>query len=124
VRAVRKVVDSFVESAASNEYALLYAKMTPPAPPVGLTAIPSKEGMLLKWQAKAEKGIAGFNVYRKDASGGDYIRLNRELIEENSWLDKTARIGKRYIYVVAAVDDSLSKNESLLSEPVPILHLP
>jgi len=68
--------------------------------------------------------VAGFNVYRKDAGGGAFVRLNKELIQENSWLDAAARIGNRYIYAVTAVDQSLRKNESELSEPVSILHLP
>jgi fibronectin type 3 domain-containing protein len=63
-------------------------------------------------------------VYRKDAGGGAFVRLNKELIQDNSWRDTTARVGKRYIYAVTAVDQSLRKNESALSDPVSILHLP
>jgi hypothetical protein len=36
----------------------------------------------------------------------------------NSWLDTTAVKRQRYEYAVSAVDDSLSANESSLSEPV------
>jgi hypothetical protein len=124
VRAVRTVFDSFVESAPSAEYGQLYADTTAPTVPQSLTAIPYKEGILLKWQAKSESGIAGFNVYRREAGGGDFIRINKELIQENSWIDKTARIGKKYNYAVTAVDESITKNESPLSDPVSIVHLP
>ena len=124
VRTVRQVFDTAIESAPSEELALLYEKLTAPGAPQGLTVIPDRNGMILKWIAKAEQGVAGFNVYRKDAGAGAFVRLNKELIQENSWSDTTARIGNRYIYAVTAVDQSLRKNESELSEPVSILHLP
>jgi fibronectin type 3 domain-containing protein len=80
--------------------------------------------MILKWIAKSDPGVAGFNVYRRDAGAGAFARINRELTQENSWLDASARIGKRYEYAVTAVDQSLRKNESELSAPVAVLHLP
>jgi fibronectin type 3 domain-containing protein len=80
--------------------------------------------VILKWIAKSEPGVAGFNVYRRNAGAGAFARINRELIQENSWLDASARIGNRYEYAVTAVDLSLRKNESELSAPVAILHLP
>jgi hypothetical protein len=124
VRAVRKVFDTFIESAPSAEVSLLYEDITPPGAPQGLTAIPAKDGVILKWIAKAEPGIAGFYVYRKDPAGKECVRISREIIPENSWIDRTARIGQRYTYAVKTVDQSLRKNDSAFSEPVTVLHLP
>jgi hypothetical protein len=124
VRAARKVFDTFIESAPSAEVSLLYEDITPPGAPQGLTAIPSKEGVILKWIAKAEPGVAGFYVYRKDPAGKEFVRISREIIQENSWIDRTARIGQRYTYAVKTVDQSLRKNESAFSQPVTVLHLP
>jgi len=124
VRTVRKVFDTFIESAPSAEVSLLFEDITPPGAPQGLTAIPAKEGIILKWMAKAELGVAGFNVYRKDPAGKEFVRVSRELIQENSWTDRTARIGQRYTYAVTTVDQSLRKNESAFSQPVTVLYLP
>jgi fibronectin type 3 domain-containing protein len=124
VRAVRKVFDTFIEGAPSAEVSLLFDDITPPGAPQALTAIPAKEGIILKWMAKAELGVAGFHVYRKDPAGKEFVRVSRELIQENSWIDRTARIGQRYTYAVKTVDQSLRKNESAFSEPVTVLHLP
>jgi len=124
VRAVRKVYDTFIESAPSAEVSLLYADITPPGAPQGLTAIPAKAGVILKWIAKSEPGVAGYYVYRKDPAGKEFVRISRELIQENSWIDRTARIGQRYTYAVKTVDQSLRKNESAFSQPVTVLHLP
>jgi hypothetical protein len=124
VRALRKVFDTFIESAPSAEVSLLYEDITPPGAPQGLTAIPAKDGVILKWIAKSEPGVAGFYVYRKDPAGKEFVRISREIIQENSWTDKTARIGQRYTYAVKTVDQSLRKNESAFSGPVTVLHLP
>jgi hypothetical protein len=124
VRAVRQVFDTAVESAPSEELPFLYEDIIPLGAPQGLTAIPDRRGVILKWIAKSEPGVAGFNVYRRDAGSGAFACINRELIQDNSWLDAAARIGKRYEYAVTAVDQSLRKNESELSAPVSVLHLP
>ena len=122
VRAQRQVFDNAVESAPSEELPFLYEDIIPLGAPQGLTAIPDRRGVILKWIAKSEPGVAGFNVYRKDA--GAFVRINKELVQENSWLDTSARVGNRYDYAVTAVDQSLRKNESALSAPVTILNLP
>jgi len=122
VRAVRQVYDTAIESAPAEELPVLYEDTTPPGAPQGLTAIPDRRGVILKWIAKAEPGVAGFNVYRRDA--GSFVRINKELVRENSWLDATAHAGKRYEYAVTAVDQSLRNNESDRSAPVTVLHLP
>ncbi len=124
VRAVRRVFDTIIESAPSPEVSLLFEDTTQPGAPQGLTAIPMPEGILLKWMAKAERGVAGFVVYRKDAAAQTFVRISRDIIEENSWIDKTARRGQSYTYAVTAVDQSLRKNESTFSQPVSVKFLP
>ena len=123
VRAVRKVHETMIESAPSPEIEVAYMDITPPGVPQGLTAIPEKGGMLLKWIPKTEKDFAGFNVYRKDPSGAGFIKLNERLLQINSWTDSTASIGKRYVYGVTSVDRSAGANESELSEPVEVLYI-
>lgn len=124
VRAVRRVFDTVIESAPAAEVSLLFDDITPPGAPQGLTAIPLQEGVMLKWMAKAEQGVAGFIVYRKDAAAKTFVRISRDIIAENSWLDKTARRGQFYTYVVTAVDQSLRKNESTYSQSVTVTFLP
>jgi hypothetical protein len=124
VRAVRKVVDTFIESTPSAEVSLLYEDITPPGAPQGLTAISSKDGVILKWIAKAEPGVAGFYVYRKDPAGKEFVRISREIVQENSWIDRTARTGQSYTYAIKTIDQSLRKNESVFSLPATVLHLP
>jgi len=118
VRAVRIHEQTTIESDASEEVRLEYYDITPPEAPRFLTAIGQPGGILLKWMAKTEKGFAGYHVYRRIAGRGEFKRLNQELLTANSWLDTTAVKRRRYEYAVSAVDDSLSVNESPLSENV------
>jgi len=117
VRAVRMHEQTVIESDASVEVRLEYYDTTPPEAPRFLTAIGQSGGILLKWMAKIEKGFAGYHIYRRTAGRGEFKRLNQKLLLGNSWVDTTAVKRRRYEYVVTAVDDSLSVNESPHSEP-------
>jgi hypothetical protein len=123
VRAVRVYASSVIESAAAPEIRLAYLDSTPPTAPRFLTAIPQPDGVLLKWMAKSEKGLAGYHVYRRTAGTGEFKRMNPELLVESAWLDTAAVKRQRYEYAVSAVDDSLSANESQLSETVYIHYI-
>ncbi len=123
VRAVRMHEQTIIESDASAEIRLEYFDMTPLSAPRFLTPIEQMGGILLKWKAKTEKGFAGYHVYRRTAGGGEFKRLNPEPLLMPSWLDTTAVKRQRYEYAVSAVDDSLSANESSLSEPVYVRYI-
>lgn len=123
VRAVRKVKDTLIESAPSDKVMVQYMDITPPGVPQAFTAIPIKEGILLKWMPRTEKDFAGFNLYRKEPQDESFTKLNEKLITENSWIDQTVKIRKTYVYGVTSVDRSVAKNESPLSETVEVLYL-
>jgi fibronectin type 3 domain-containing protein len=116
LRSVRTHKQTVLESEAAPELRVEYFDRIPPEAPRFLTAIAQKEGVLLKWMAKTDAGFAGYNVYRRTAGRGEFERLNRELVTANSWLDTTAVKRQRYEYVVTALDDSLSANESRFSD--------
>jgi fibronectin type 3 domain-containing protein len=118
VRAARMVKETMVESAASSELQVVYMDVVPPSVPKGLTAIPRQNGVELKWIGLFQKDIAGYNIYRRDAGG--FVRLNSQLITDNSWLDASAIAGGSYVYAVTSVDASAKANESPLSEPASV----
>jgi len=123
VRAVRAVQDTMIESAPSGEIEVAYMDITPPGAPQGLTVVPTKEGMLLKWIPKGEKDFGGFYIYRKSPGEDRFVRLNEKPVRENAWVDAGARVGRRYIYGVSSVDRSAGANESALSETVEVLYI-
>ena len=58
----------------------------------------------LSWEPNAEGDILGYNVYRADAGGADWRKLNAELVDGPAYRDLTAQAGHVYRYRVTAVD--------------------
>lgn len=115
VRASRTVGETVIESGPSGELEVAYMDVAAPDAPKSLIAIPRRGGVELKWMGTLQTDIAGYNVYRRK-SGGGFVRLNTGLVQQNSWLDTTARRGGWYAYAVTAVDTSAGANESPKSE--------
>jgi hypothetical protein len=90
----------------------------PPAVPAGLQAAYSGEGQKpfidLIWAPVTNADLAGYNVYRSEASGAA-IKLNSDLVKSPSYRDTAVSSGKTYTYSVSAVD--VRGNESQRSEP-------
>jgi len=122
VRAVRRVEQTLIESLPSSEIEVAYLDLQPPSVPEGLTAVPTPQGILLKWIPKLEKDVAGINIYRSTQHGGSFVKLNSQPIAENSWIDTTVQTGVRYIYGITAVDRSPQANESPMSELVEVIY--
>ena len=118
IRAARMVKETMVESGLSSDLQVAYMDITPPGAPKGLTAIPRQNGVELKWIGAFQKDVAGYNIYRRDAGG--FVRLNGQLVTDNSWLDASAKAGGSYVYCVTSVDASAKANESSMSEPASV----
>ncbi len=123
VRSIRKVGETWVEGPGSEEISLIPRDLTPPAPPQGLVAIPIALGIELSWQRNIEPDLLGYFVYRRDRKGGEARRLNEAPLETPIYLDETAILGDAYEYAVTAVDRSLRRNESVLSESVTLRYV-
>ncbi len=123
LRTVAVMKDTFIESSPSEEFRVLYADTDPPSVPEALTVIPQREGVYLKWILVMDEDCAGYNVYRKEAVGQDWARLNKTLIGGASWTDMTARKNRFYVYGVTSVDSSARANESRMSETVKIKYI-
>lgn len=60
----------------------------------------------LSWNASTSGSIAGYNVYRANASSGPYSKINSSLDPALSYSDNTVSSGKTYYYETTAVDSS------------------
>ena len=123
VRSVKKVVKTDVEGKGSPDIPATPAKLTPPGAPVGLTAIPVKEGMELNWKANAEPDLLGYYVYRRKSGEGEFKRLNESPVTKAAYLDTDVALDQEYEYGVTAVDNSPRRNESPRSEEVRVKYL-
>jgi hypothetical protein len=86
---------------------------------------PAGAALHVEWETASELDNLGFNLYRSDAPGGDYIRLNDTLIPSQSpgspagavytWLDEEVEPGTTYYYKLEDVD---VHGASTLHDPV------
>lgn len=123
VRSLRRVVKTDVESKGSQEVAITPTDMIPPGSPVGLVAIPLKNGMELNWRKNQEADLLGYHVYRRKLGEGDFKRLTESPLAKETYLDTSVELGQDYEYAVTAVDNSVRKNESPRSEEVRVKYI-
>jgi hypothetical protein len=123
VRAVKRVVKTEVEGRGSPGIPVMPIKLTPPSSPVGLVAIPLKEGMELNWRKNPEPDILGYNVYRRRPEEREFKRLNESPLTNETYLDTKVELGQDYEYAVTAVDNSPRRNESPRSEEARVKYL-
>jgi fibronectin type 3 domain-containing protein len=97
--------------------------LIPPNAPVGLAAVPLKEGLELNWRKNREPDLLGYYVYRKKVGEEKYRRLNEAPLTKETYLDKEVELEQEYDYVVTAVDKSVRGNESPFSEEIRVKYL-
>jgi fibronectin type 3 domain-containing protein len=123
VRAVRRVVRTDVEGKGSPEVSVTPTDIIPPSAPVGLLAVPLKNGIELKWRRNLEPDLLGYYVYRRRVGEKEFKKINEIPIEKETYLDTQVELEHDYEYAVSAVDNSPRKNESLLSEEVRVKYV-
>lgn len=123
VRAVRRVVKTDVEGERSPEVSVTPTDILPPSAPVGLIAVPLKNGIELKWRRNLEQDLLGYYVYRKKTGEKEFKRINEIPLEKETYLDTQVELEQDYEYAVTAVDNSPRKNESPLSEEVRVKYV-
>ena len=78
---------------------------TPPGAPLGLSARTGGPGeIVVNWTPNSEPDLDGYILFRSEASAGPYIRLNADPLTNVTYPDAGLVPGRRYWYVVRAVD--------------------
>jgi hypothetical protein len=120
VRALRQVDDHWVPGEAGETEEVMPRDLTPPPPPVGLMAFPTKEYVRLTWEGSEARDVAGYNVYRAKGRQGPWRRLTDSPVRSVFFDDKQVARGETYWYAVTAVDDATPPNESGKSAPIEV----
>ena len=123
VRTVKRVVKTDVEGKGSLGVPVTPTDLTPPDAPTDLAAIPLREGIELNWRRNRESDLLGYYVYRKKIGEEKFKKLNETPLVKETYLDQEAELGQEYDYAVTAVDNSVRRNESPLSEEVRIKYI-
>jgi hypothetical protein len=120
VRTVRNFHGTLIEGPSSGVVQGVPEKRFPPSLPTGLVAVWQKEGVALRWDKNPGPDIAGYNLYRREKEGKEFVLINPRLIMEPYFLDGSADLQRSYIYRLQTVDSSPSRNESAFSREVEI----
>ncbi len=123
VRAVRKVAKTNVEGKGSLGVPMTPTDLIAPVAPIGLVAIPLKDGMELNWSRNRETDLLGYYVYRRETGEKEFKRLTETPLTKETYLDTEVALQQEYEYVVTAVDNSVKRNESPRSEEVRVTYL-
>lgn len=115
----------YIEGDDNPNVTLFAHDVFPPATPTGLQVVfGGAMGHLvmdLVWNADIDSDLAGYNVYRQEP-GGDWNKINSELVKTPDYHDETVETGKTYSYSVSAVDahGNQSARSSSAQETVPV----
>lgn len=112
VRAVRRLGQYLLMSLDSPWQSALPQDLMPPPPPLNLVAVPTSNGVELRWEPSPAPDLAGYRVYRRRAGEAKAVRLTPALLRQPYFVDTQAVRGQTYYYTVTAVDDSPRGNES------------
>lgn len=123
VRVVKRVVKTDVEGRGSPGIPLTPTDLIPPDPPVGLVAIPLKNGVELNWRRNREADLLGYYIYRRKQGEREFKKLNESPLTKETFFDDQVESGQDYEYAVSAVDNSIRRNESPRSEEVRVKYL-
>ena len=118
IRALRRVVKTDMEGRGSQEISVTPTHLIPPGSPVDLVAIPLKNGIELNWRKNREADLLGYHIYRRKHGEREFKRLTDNPLVKEIYLDTQVELGQDYEYAVTAVDNSVRRNESPLSEEV------
>jgi hypothetical protein len=123
IRAVKRIVKTDVEGKGSLSLPITPTDLIPPGSPLGLVAVPLKNGIELNWRKNGEPDLLGYHVYRRGAGEKEFKKLNPIPLTKETYLDTEVQVGQDYEYAVTAVDNSVRRNESPLSEEVKVKYL-
>ena len=105
--AVDKAGNASDPSATADATPQAAADTTAPAAPKGLTAAAGDGSVNLSWTANTESDLAGYNLYRGTAAGGEAtFPVNSDPITGTTFTDPGRTNGTAYFYVLKAIDTS------------------
>ncbi len=112
VRAVESMAGTLVEGPASAPACITPVDTFAPAAPTALEAVGGAGVISLIWEAVEASDLAGYLVFRGEATGEPTTPLTAAPIGDSSFEDRTVTPGVRYVYVVVAVDSATPANRS------------
>ncbi len=113
-----------VESTESNILEIKPIDTFAPTAPTAITLAVGQDLISIFFATNPEKDIKGYTIYRstdKDLDLTKWQLLTPELLERNSFQDKTVESGNQYFYYITATDNAgnVSQPSEVVSETMP-----
>lgn len=113
-----------VESLESNTISVLPKDIFAPSAPTAITIAAAPNVLSIFFAVNLEKDIAGYRVYRstdENLSKSLWLNLIPEILQTNTFQDKSIESGKTYYYYIVAVDKAgnISQPSEIVSETAP-----
>ena len=113
-----------VESLESNTVSILPKDTFAPSSPTAITIAAAPNVLSIFFAVNLEKDIAGYRIYRSTDANlpkADWSLLTAELLQTNTFQDKSVESGKTYFYYLVAVDKAgnVSQPSEIVSETAP-----
>jgi len=94
---------------------------TPPAPPLGVTAVKTARGIKIMWNGSTEKDLKGYRIYRRLPTDKKPQKIGEVDASTTTFTDTKVPPGEGVlIYSVSAFDKAHPPNESELARSVTI----
>ena len=93
-----------IESAIGSEREVRYQDRFPPAAPTDLVALAEAGQVRLFWRGSEAEDLAGYVVYRRQGTAGEFVRITPQTLPGAEYADTTVSAGRVYSYRVTAVD--------------------
>jgi hypothetical protein len=113
VRALVAYGDTLQTGAASQEVSGVPRDLTPPPQPQHLMAVAISDGVKLVWQAVAVDDLNGYRIYRREEKTDGPLLIAEVGPEQNQYIDRSIKHGRKLFYTVTAFDRAQPVNESL-----------
>ena len=113
-----------VESLESNTISILPRDTFPPAAPTAFTIAAAPNVLSIFFAVNLENDISGYRIYRSTdvkQPKSDWLLLTNEILQTNTFQDKSIESGKLYYYYLTAVDKAgnESRPSEIISESAP-----
>ncbi len=104
VSVVGSRANPYAESLASPLLRVAPVDTFPPGAPKDLTAVVENGTVTLLWGPPDDADLAGYRVFRREEGGAERTLLQTQLVTTLSYRDDQVRMGRKYEYMVVAVD--------------------
>ena len=83
--------------------------ITPPRPPLDVTAESQEGKILIKWEPSLDEDVVSYNIYRSWSIHGQFTKLNPKPVskDDRTFIDNNVQAtGALYVYKVSAIDNT------------------